>query len=62
MPGMSELMIILFIVLLLFGGKKIPELFSGLGKGIKSFRKSLDEDENEKDDQLTENKTSDSEN
>lgn len=45
MFGMQELVIILIIVVLLFGGKKIPELFSGLGKGIKSFRKSMDEDD-----------------
>lgn len=47
MFGMQELIIILIIVLLLFGGRKIPELFSGLGKGIKSFRASLQEDETE---------------
>lgn len=37
MPGPSELMVIAFIVLLLFGGKKLPELMKGLGKGIKEF-------------------------
>ena len=36
-PGGMELMVILFVVLLLFGGKKIPELMRGLGKGIKEF-------------------------
>ena len=36
-PGGPELIIILFVVLLLFGGKKIPELMRGLGKGIKEF-------------------------
>jgi sec-independent protein translocase protein TatA len=35
--GGQELMIIAFIVLLLFGGKKLPELMKGLGKGIKEF-------------------------
>ncbi len=37
MPGGMELIIILFVVLLLFGGKKIPELMRGLGKGIREF-------------------------
>jgi len=36
-PGGMELVIIVFIVLLLFGGRKIPELMRGLGKGIKEF-------------------------
>jgi len=36
-PGGTEIFVILFIVLLLFGGKKIPELMRGIGKGIKEF-------------------------
>lgn len=36
-PGGPELIIILFAILLLFGGKKIPELMHGIGKGIKEF-------------------------
>ena len=36
--GTQEIIIIAFVVLLLFGGKKIPELMRGLGKGVKSFR------------------------
>ena len=36
--GMSEILVILVIVLLLFGGKKIPELMKGLGSGIKEFK------------------------
>ena len=36
--GMQEVLVIALIVLLLFGGKKIPELMRGLGKGIKSFK------------------------
>lgn len=39
--GMSELIIILVIAFLVFGGKKLPELGSGLGKGIASFKKGL---------------------
>lgn len=41
--GGSELMIIMVIVLLLFGGKKIPDLMKGLGKGIKDFKDASSE-------------------
>lgn len=47
MPGGMELIIIVFVVLLLFGGRKIPELMRGLGKGIKEFntaRASLEDE------------------
>ena len=37
MPGGYELILIIFAILLLFGGKKIPELMRGLGKGIREF-------------------------
>ena len=40
-------LIIVLIVLLLFGGKKIPELMRGLGKGVKSFKDGLNDDTNE---------------
>ncbi len=36
-PGGYELIVILFVILLLFGGRKIPELMRGLGKGIREF-------------------------
>lgn len=36
--GMQEVLLIALIVLLLFGGKKIPELMKGLGKGVKNFK------------------------
>lgn len=39
--GFQEILIIAFIVLLLFGGKKIPELMKGLGKGVKSFKDGI---------------------
>lgn len=39
--GMGELLIICLIVLLLFGGKKIPELMRGLGKGVRSFKEGV---------------------
>lgn len=38
-----QLVIVLIVVLLLFGGKKIPELMRGLGKGINSFKQGLNE-------------------
>ena len=38
MLGTQEILVIALIVLLLFGGKKIPELTKGLGKGVKSFK------------------------
>lgn len=41
--GMQEILIIALIVLLLFGGKKIPELMNGLGKGVKSFKDGMKE-------------------
>ena len=41
---MQEVLIIALIVLLLFGGKKIPELMKGLGKGVKSFKEGMKED------------------
>ena len=37
LPGGSEMLLIAFVVLLLFGGKKLPELMKGLGKGIREF-------------------------
>lgn len=41
--GMQEVIVIALIVLLLFGGKKIPELMKGLGKGVKSFKDGMKE-------------------
>ena len=42
--GMSELVVILLIVLVLFGGKKLPELMKALGQGIKEFKKASEPD------------------
>lgn len=39
--GMQEILIIAIVVLVLFGGKKIPELMRGLGSGIKSFKEGM---------------------
>ena len=45
--GPGELIAIVLIVLLLFGGRKIPELMRGLGKGVKSFKQGMNEVEDE---------------
>lgn len=42
-----DLIVIVLVFLLLFGGKKIPELMKGLGKGVKSFKEGLNDVENE---------------
>jgi sec-independent protein translocase protein TatA len=44
-PSGMELFVIVAVVVLLFGGKKIPELASGLGKGIKNFKSAVKDDE-----------------
>ncbi len=41
MLGTQEILLIALVVLLLFGGKKIPELMKGLGKGVKSFKDGM---------------------
>ena len=45
--GTWEIVAIVFVVLLVFGGKKIPELMKGLGKGVKSFKEGMNEVEKE---------------
>lgn len=50
--GLNEIIIIALVVLLLFGGKKIPELMKGLGKGVKSFKEGMNSLE-EKDETKT---------
>ena len=57
--GMQEILIIALIILLLFGGKKIPELMKGLGKGVRSFKDGIngkDEIETKEDSTPTEAK------
>jgi len=44
-PSGMELFVIVAVIVLLFGGKKIPELASGIGKGIKNFKKAMNEDD-----------------
>ncbi len=45
--GTGEIIAIVLIILLLFGGRKIPELMRGLGKGVKSFKQGMNEVEEE---------------
>lgn len=45
--GTPEIIIIAVLILLLFGGKKIPELMKGLGKGVKSFKEGMNDVEKE---------------
>lgn len=45
--GGQEIIVILLIVLVLFGGKKIPELMKGLGKGVKEYKKAMNSVEEE---------------
>ncbi|MBQ5844045.1 MAG: twin-arginine translocase TatA/TatE family subunit [Alistipes sp.] len=51
--GGTEILLIVLLVLLLFGGRKIPELMRGIGKGVKSFRDGMEgkEEPNEEDKQ-----------
>jgi len=48
MIGAPQIILIIAVVLLLFGGRKIPELMKGLGSGIKEFKKATKEDVEEK--------------
>ncbi|MCX6236601.1 MAG: twin-arginine translocase TatA/TatE family subunit [Bacteroidia bacterium] len=55
--GPWQIVLIIAVILLMFGGKKIPELMSGIGKGMKDFKKAIKEDdENPKESPKDENK------
>ncbi len=47
MIGTTEIILIVVVALLLFGGKKLPELMKGMGQGVRSFKKGLSEDSEE---------------
>lgn len=49
MPSVWSIALIAVVVLLIFGGKKIPELMKGLGSGIKEFKKGVSDEDDEKD-------------
>ncbi len=55
--GFNEILIILIIVLLLFGGKKIPELMRGLGRGVREFNDAKDNVRKEIESGVNENRT-----
>lgn len=59
MLGTHEILVIALIVLLLFGGKKIPELMKGLGKGVKSFKDGVNGVVDETDKPSTDTKEQD---
>ena len=54
--GPGQIVIVVVLVLLLFGGKKIPELMKGLGTGIKEFKKATSEEEKEEEKKIEEKK------
>ena len=60
--GTTEIILILLIVLVLFGAKKIPELARGLGQGIREFRKAKQEIQNELENPSQEEPKKDNEN
>lgn len=58
--GVWEIVLIALVVLLFFGGRKIPELMKGLGKGVKSFKEGMTEVEKELNAPVSESRTSSS--
>ena len=52
MPGTTELIVILVIVLVLFGGSKIPQIMGGFGKGIKNFKNAINDELDDNDDSI----------
>lgn len=57
--GAQEIILIAFVVLLLFGGKKIPELMKGIGKGVRSFKEGINGIEKEINDAASEDEKKD---
>ena len=54
--GWGELLLIVLAILLLFGGKKLPELMRGMGKGVKEFKDAMNEPTGEKKEEKPEEK------
>ena len=54
--GTGEILLIVLAILLLFGGKKLPELMRGMGKGVKEFKDAMNEPSGEKKDDKKEEK------
>ena len=59
--SVQQLLIVLVIIVLLFGAKKIPELAKGVGKGIKTFKKEMEDDTPEKVEKKMEQEVKDAE-
>ena len=57
--GGWEILIIALVVLLIFGGQKIPELMKGLGKGVRNFKEGIKEDDSDAGRQITDKKEED---
>lgn len=57
--GFQEILLIALVVLLFFGGKKIPEMMKGLGKGVKAFKDGMKDIENDVKIEATEEKKND---
>jgi len=55
--GGTEIILIVFVVLLLFGGKKIPELMRGLGRGVREFKDAKDNVKRELEESISEKDT-----
>ncbi len=55
--GIWQIVLIVIVVLLLFGGKKIPELMKGLGKGVRSFKEGMNGEESDKADEKSSQNT-----
>ncbi|MEX0982426.1 MAG: twin-arginine translocase TatA/TatE family subunit [Bacteroidales bacterium] len=56
MPGWSQILLVVIAILLLFGGKKIPELMRGIGQGMKEFKKATGDDDKDKEPDETDKK------
>ena len=54
--GTGEIILIVLAILLLFGGKKLPELMRGMGKGVKEFKDAMNEPSSEKKEEKPEEK------
>lgn len=59
MLGTWEIILIVLVILLIFGGKKIPELMRGLGKGVRSFKDGVNGKEDKSEEQTTDTKKDD---
>ena len=55
--GTGEILLVVLVILLLFGGKKLPELMRGMGRGVREFKDTIDKpvDEKEKEEKKDEN-------